>query len=173
VGVIYAAGASPYAIVVYTNCAFAWPVLQYRVPATPTKPWRVLLVDDDPLVSDSIRRMLEFDQCRVRSAASGADALGFCEKETFDLVILDYLMPAMKGDTLAVILKSIYPDRPILMITADAEKQDSQAELPPGVDLVMGKPFQLNDLREVVTRLMSTPRNSQAANPQAMDQSAA
>jgi two-component system response regulator ResD len=107
--------------------------------------------------------MLEFDQCQVRSAASGADALILCEKETFDLVIIDYLMPVMKGDTLAVILKSIYPDRPILMITADAEKQESAAEPPPGVDVLIGKPFQLNELREVVARLMSTPRNSEAA----------
>ena len=107
--------------------------------------------------------MLEFDQCRVRSVASGADALALCEKETFDLVILDYLMPAMKGDTLAIILKSVYPGLPILMITADAEKQDSVADLPPGVDLVMGKPFQLNELRDIVNRMMSTPRNSEAA----------
>jgi CheY-like chemotaxis protein len=130
-------------------------MLKYRVPATITKPWRVLLVDDDPLVSDSIRRMLEFDQCLVRTAAAGADALAICEKETFDLVILDYLMPVMKGDTLAVILKSIFPNLPILMITADPEKLDSTAEPPPGVDLVMGKPFQLNELREVVSKLVT------------------
>ena len=125
------------------------------MPATISKPWRVLLVDDDPLVSDSIRRMLEFDQCRVQPVATAADALAICEKESFDLVILDYLMPVMKGDTLAIILKSIFPDMPILMITADAEKQDPTAELPPGVDFLIGKPFQLNDLREAVTKMVT------------------
>jgi CheY-like chemotaxis protein len=117
--------------------------------------------------------MLEFDQCRVRSVASGAEALAVCEKETFDLVILDYLMPVMKGDTLAVILKSIYPNLPILMITADAEKQDAIAEPPPGVDVLIGKPFQLNELRDTLTRIMSTPRDPQPANSQAMNKSAA
>jgi CheY-like chemotaxis protein len=153
---------------------FAEPVLKCGVPATNTKLWRVLLVDDDPLVSDSIRRMLEFDNhCRVRSAASGVDALAICEKDTFDLIILDYLMPVMRGDTLAVILKAIYPDLPILMITADAEKQESKAAPPPGVDIVMGKPFQLNELRETVARLMSPTRNTEAANSQAVNRSPA
>jgi len=138
-------------------------MLNCAVPETTTKPWRVLLVDDDPLVSDSIRRMLEFDQCQVKAVGSGADALALLEKEKFDLVILDYLMPVMKGDTLAVILKSNYPNLPILMITADAEKQDMIMDPPPGVDLLMGKPFQFNELRETVTRMMSAPRNSPAA----------
>jgi CheY-like chemotaxis protein len=141
------------------------------VPETTTKPWRVLLVDDDPLVSDSIRRMLEFDNCRVHSVLSGADALALCEKEIFDLIILDYLMPVMKGDTLAIILKAIYPTLPILMVTADPEKQTSTGTLPPGVDSLMGKPFQFDQLRDTVSRLMSTAQNSRAAIPPALDQS--
>ena len=129
-------------------------MLNYAVPATTLKPWRVLLVDDDPLVSDSIRRMLEFDQRHVKSVASGADALALLEKETFNLIIIDYLMPEMKGDRLAVMLKERYPALPILMITADPEKIDAIAEPPPGVDLLMGKPFQLNELRDTVTKML-------------------
>jgi len=129
-------------------------MLNYAVPATTLKPWRVLLVDDDPLVSDSIRRMLEFDQRHVKSVASGADALALLEKETFNLIIIDYLMPEMKGDRLAVMLKERYPALPILMITAAPEKIDAIAEPPPGVDLLMGKPFQLNELRDTVTKML-------------------
>lgn len=124
------------------------------MPANTTT-WRVLLVDDDPLVSDSIRRMLEFDQRNVKAAATGADALELCEKESFDLVILDYLMPTMKGDKLAVALKERHPNMPIIMITADAEKLAVMTEPPPGVDLVMGKPFQLAELREAVTKTLA------------------
>ena len=125
------------------------------MPATTPTVWRVLLVDDDPLVSDSIRRMLEFDQRNVRTAGSAADALALLEKETFDLVIVDYLMPVMKGDQLTVTLKKLYPNLPIIMITADPEKIDSIAEPPPGVDLLIGKPFQLNELRDAVTKMMA------------------
>ena len=125
------------------------------VPANTTTTWRVLLVDDDPLVSDSIRRMLEFDQCRVQAVSGGPDALALCEKEAFDLIILDYLMPGMKGDVLAIALKARYPSLPILMITADAEKLDTMSELPAGVDLIMGKPFQLSELRDAVNKALA------------------
>lgn len=131
-------------------------VLISWVPATTTpKVWRVLLVDDDPLVSDSIRRMLEFDQRYVHNVSSAAEALAICEKESFDIVILDYLMPVMKGDALAVMLKDRFPGLPIIMITADAEKLDTSAPLPDGVDIIMGKPFRFDELRGVIARLVS------------------
>jgi len=133
---------------------FLVSVLRSRVPAATTKVWRVLLVDDDPLVADSIRRMLEFDQRHVHTVGNAADALAVCEKEHFDLVILDYLMPLMKGDVLAIALKSRYPERPIIMITADAEKLDPSAPRPQGVDLLMGKPFRFDELREAITKLV-------------------
>jgi CheY-like chemotaxis protein len=113
----------------------------------------VLLVDDDPLVSDSIRRMLEFDHREVQCAASGAEALAVCEKQTFDVVLLDYLMPVMKGDVLAIKLKALCPDLPIIMITADADRVAQSAGLPEGVDLLIGKPFQFEVLREAINRV--------------------
>lgn len=124
------------------------------MPATNTSACRVLLVDDDPLVCDSIRRMLEFDQHKVEVVHSAAEAFAVCEKQSFDLVILDYMMPVMKGDQLATRLKERFPDRPIIMITADAEKVESPGEKPSGVDLIVGKPFRLEDLREAVSTVL-------------------
>jgi len=97
--------------------------------------------------------MLEFDQHKVKVTTTAADALDVCEKETFDLIILDYLMPVMKGDKLAIALKERFPHLPILMITADAEKVES-LNRPPGVDLLMGKPFQLTELREAIGSML-------------------
>lgn len=116
--------------------------------------WRILVVDDDPLVCDSLRRMLEVDGRHVAVAISAKEALDLCDNQAFDLIILDYLMPVMKGDKLALVIKERYPDKPIIMITADAEKLESLKENPPGVDLVIGKPFQLDDLREAVSRVL-------------------
>lgn len=129
-------------------------MLLSAVPATTPNVWRVLLVDDDPLVSDSIRRMLEFDQRHVHNVGSAAEALAVCEKEQFDVVILDYLMPVMKGDELAIVLKDRYPDLPIIMITADAEKFNPSGPPPEGVDMLMGKPFQFDNLRQAVIKLV-------------------
>lgn len=111
-------------------------------------------MDDDPLVCDSIRRMLEFDQQKVQVAANAKDALAICEKEKFDLVILDYLMPEMKGDRLAVLLKERFPQIPIIMITAAAENIESMDQQSPGVDLMVAKPFQLNELRDAVSKVL-------------------
>ena len=124
------------------------------MPATSTAAWRILLVDDDPLVCDSIRRMLEFDQQTVQVATSAQDALAICEKERFDLIIVDYIMPVMKGDKLAVLLKERFPDLPIIMITAAAEKVESPEQKPEGVDLLVGKPFRLDELRDAVSRVL-------------------
>ncbi|HEX4262761.1 MAG TPA: response regulator [Verrucomicrobiae bacterium] len=120
---------------------------------TTTASLRVLLVDDDPLVCDSIRRMLEFDQHKVKVTTTAADALNACEIEKFDFVILDYLMPVMKGDKLALALKERFPDLPILMVTADAEKLSLENK-PAGVDLLLGKPFQLAELREAIGAML-------------------
>ena len=99
--------------------------------------------------------MLEFDQRHVQCVGSGAEALALCQKQTFDVVFVDYLMPGMKGDVLAIKLKELCPDLPIIMITADADKLDPSAQLPPAVDLLMGKPFQLDDLRDAVNRIVA------------------
>jgi CheY-like chemotaxis protein len=98
--------------------------------------------------------MLEFDQRHVHTVGSAAEALAVCEKEQFDVVILDYLMPVMKGDELAAMLKDRYPDLPVIMITADAERFSASGPRPKGVDLLMGKPFQFDDLRQAVIKLV-------------------
>lgn len=135
--------------------AFSQPGDRFgRMPATTTSAWRILLVDDDPLVCDSIRRMLEYDQRKVEVATSALEAIAICEKESFDLVILDYMMPVMKGDKLAVLLKERFPQLPIIMITADAGRVESPEQKPRGVDLVVGKPFRLDELRDAVSKVL-------------------
>ena len=124
------------------------------MPVTPASAWRILVVDDDPLVCDSMRRMLEVDGRKVATATNAKEALSLCEKQSFDLIIVDYLMPEMKGDKLALTIKERLPDQPIIMITADAEKVESPQEKPPGVDLIVGKPFRLDDLREAVSSVL-------------------
>lgn len=124
------------------------------MPGTTTSAWRILLVDDDPLVCDSIRRMLEFDQQKVEVATSANDALAICEKEGFDLVILDYVMPVMRGDKLATLLKERFSKLPIIMITAAAEKVEAPEQKPQGVDLIVGKPFQLHELRDAISKVL-------------------
>ena len=78
-------------------------------PAFPQK--TILVVDDEPLVCDAVKMMLNFDGHVVQTAASGQEALAILEKQGFDLVITDFEMPNMKGDELAAAIKARAPKR--------------------------------------------------------------
>lgn len=120
-----------------------------------TVPRRILVVDDDPLVADSIRRMLLFDRYEVAIAGSGQEALAAFGQGRFDLTMVDYEMPEMKGDQLANALKAIAPRHPIVMFTGYAEAVAAAATPLKGVDLVLGKPFNLEELRQAIASLLS------------------
>jgi len=120
------------------------------MPAFPQR--RILVVDDEPLVCDAIKMMLEFDGHVVETAGSAKAALVLLEKGKFDLVITDFEMPIMKGDELAAVIKSRDPTQPVIMITAYAEMLQAAGKPLTGVDSIISKPFLLEDLREAIAK---------------------
>lgn len=115
---------------------------------------RILVVDDEPFVCDAVKLMLAFDGHEVETANSGKQALTLFEKGKFDLVITDFAMPEMKGDELAVAIKSRAPGQPIVMITAYAEMLQASDNPLSGVDFVISKPFLLENLREAIIKVL-------------------
>jgi CheY-like chemotaxis protein len=109
---------------------------------------RVLVVDDEPLVCDAVRMLLVIDGYEVETAADGAQALARLDKGTFDLIIVDFEMPGMKGDQLAVVIKQRLPRQPIIMLTAHGEMLRASGRPLTGIDLLVDKPFRLEVLRE-------------------------
>ncbi|HVV74221.1 MAG TPA: response regulator [Verrucomicrobiae bacterium] len=116
---------------------------------------RILVVDDEPLVLDAVKMMLSFDGHVVHTATNAVDALAMFEREKFDLVITDLLMPIMKGDALAAELKARDPKLPVVMITAYAETLQGSANAPASVDFIISKPFLLENLREAIAKTAS------------------
>jgi ATP-dependent Lon protease len=114
---------------------------------------RILVVDDEPLVCDAVKMMLSFDGHEVQTANNGKEALALMEKDQFDLVITDFEMPTMKGDELAAAIKARSPKQPVVMITAYAEMLQAAGNPLTGVDLVISKPFLLENLREAVAKV--------------------
>ena len=111
---------------------------------------RILVVDDEPAVGDTVKMLLRIDGHEVETTNSSTEALGLFESGRFDLVITDFAMPGMNGHQLAAAIKAGAPDQPVVMITAYAGTL-----LPsPDVDFVVGKPFQLEDLREAIAKVM-------------------
>jgi CheY-like chemotaxis protein len=127
-------------------------------PAFPQR--RILVVDDEPLVCDAVKMMLDFDGHLVKTAGSAKDALAMFDEGQFDLVITDFEMPAMKGDELAAAIKARAPKQPVVMITAYAEMLQASGNPLTGVDLIISKPFLLENLREAIAKVTPGPAKS-------------
>ena len=111
----------------------------------------ILIAEDDPAACQSLSLLLKIDRHTVVEAKNGSEALALFTGGRFDLVIVDYLMPGMQGHQLALSIKQIAPSQPILMVTAYYEKL-IDSSLP--VDAILSKPIGLDQLREVITRLL-------------------
>lgn len=111
----------------------------------------ILVVDDDPSVRASLKLLLNIDRHQVTEAASGREALLLFTGAQFDLVIIDYFMPDMLGETLAQNLKHLAPAQPILLLTAYREKLVDQGQ---SADTVLSKPVSLDDLRVALAKLI-------------------
>jgi CheY-like chemotaxis protein len=121
---------------------------------------RILVVDDEPFVCDALKMMLDFDGHLVQTASNGREALGMFEDGRFDLVITDFEMPAMKGDELAAAIKKISPGQPVVMVTAYAEMLQTTHGLMPGVDMIIGKPYLLDSLRQAIAKVVGKKENA-------------
>lgn len=117
---------------------------------------RVLVVDDDPTVSDVVRRYLEQDGCEVRLAADGAAGLAAIAHRP-DLVVLDLMMPGINGLDVCRRIRRQLPDLPVIMLTALGEEADRVLGLEVGADDYMTKPF---SPRELVLRIRSVLRRT-------------
>src|SRR5690348_17376976 len=88
--------------------------LSSRLPAGQSG--RFLIAEDDAFVREVLVRVLTAEGNSVQAVGDGRQALGLYENDKFDLVILDYEMPDMSGDELALIIKALAPTQPLIMI---------------------------------------------------------
>jgi two-component system response regulator MprA len=108
---------------------------------------KVLVVDDERPVRDSLRRALELEGYSVDLAVDGADALHQLEANGQpDAVVLDVLMPGVDGLEVCRRLRAKGNAVPVLMLTARSEVQDRVAGLDAGADDYLPKPFALEEL---------------------------
>jgi CheY-like chemotaxis protein len=112
---------------------------------------QILLVEDDPSARESIKLLLKIDRHEVTEAKNGVEALALMARKTFDLVVLDFFMPGMQGNEVALHIRRIAPSMPILMVTAYLEKLSG---LDTPVNAVLSKPFAVADLRNGIAKLL-------------------
>jgi DNA-binding response OmpR family regulator len=116
---------------------------------------RVLVVEDDPTVSDVVCRYLERAGFRVTSASDGVEALAMAAASPPDLVILDLMLPGIDGLEVCRRLRRDSAGLPVIMLTALGEETDRVLGLQVGADDYVTKPF---SPRELVLRVQSVLR---------------
>ena len=127
------------------------------IPApAPPVPMRILIVDDDPLVLQSLRSTLEGDGHLVVAADSGGAAVDAFRaaqslREPFAVVITDLGMPHIDGRRVAAAVKEMSPATPVILLTGWGQRIADEGDPVPHVDRVLGKPPKLRELREALT----------------------
>lgn len=104
---------------------------------------RILLAEDEEILRMLITDTLEEEDYQVDEAGDGQEALDFLNVEKYDLIVLDYMMPAYSG--LEVIVKirqeGINKDVPIMMLSAKSQLSEQEKAFAAGADYFMAKPF--------------------------------
>ena len=126
---------------------------------------RILVVDDERAIADLVVSLLLREGMQARACYSGAQALEALEKESFDLAILDIMMPGMDGFELCVRMRKMR-DIPIIFLSAKDEEADQVVGFTLGADDYVTKPFRP---RELVARVRARLRRAQAPAPVAND----
>jgi two-component system response regulator MprA len=107
---------------------------------------RILVVDDDRAVRESLRRSLQFNGYQVDLAGDGQQALDSVVSERPDAMVLDVMMPRLDGLEVCRRLRGVGDDLPILVLTARDMVSDRVAGLDAGADDYLPKPFALEEL---------------------------
>ena len=124
---------------------------------------RILVVEDEPNVRESLRRALGLEGYEVELADHGESALRAFDARSIDAVLLDILMPGIDGLEVCRRLRNAGYDTPVLMLTARDAVQDRVAGLDAGADDYLVKPFALEELLARLRALLrrKTPANGQ------------
>ncbi|HMJ66236.1 MAG TPA: response regulator, partial [Candidatus Binatia bacterium] len=119
---------------------------------------RILCIDDEPLLRELLKEILEFQQHKVEIAdggQAGLDAFQAAKQrgEPFDVVITDLGMPHVDGRQVAQAVKAEAPATPVILLTGWGTMLKEEGNVPAQVDAVVAKPPKLTDLVEALAKV--------------------
>ncbi len=113
---------------------------------------KILVVDDEKRVRDTCHKMLEADGFDVSQAENGDVGIQMIEKEHFDIILLDLMMPGLSGMETLARVRDMHPDTVVIVITGYATVEHSIEAMKRGAFDFLSKPFAPQDLRLVITK---------------------
>lgn len=120
---------------------------------------RILIVEDEALLAQALRDVLESRGFETDIAADGETAVAMAEGGGWDAMILDVMLPVLDGFAVAAALRKKGVGVPILMLTARGEVSDRVAGLRAGADYYLTKPFSNDELLACLAAVMRRPDN--------------
>ena len=111
---------------------------------------KLMVIDDEPVIREGVRRILESDSFQVEIFASGHAALERIKQESFDLVITDLKMPGMSGMEVLKAIKEIQPDLPVIFITGYTSVDSAVEVMKLGAVDYIAKPFTSEEMLSTV-----------------------
>ncbi len=121
---------------------------------------KVLIVDDEELIRDVIKEYLKLEKLLYEEASDGYEAIEKVKNNSFDIVIMDIMMPKMDGYSAVKEIRK-FSSVPFIMLSARAEEYDKLTCFDIGVDDYVTKPF---SPRELVARIKAVTKRNQSSN---------
>ena len=123
---------------------------------------KILVVDDEPAILFTLRRILEHAGFEVHTAENGLEGLSQFRRGPWDLVTLDRSMPGMNGEEVAAEMRRLVPNVPLILITGFPN-----AILQPGLfNAILAKPFRSAELLERIAQVLARHRGGAGQAPQ-------
>ena len=123
---------------------------------------RILIAEDEVTIARALKVMLERNKYAVDVVFNGKDALDYIRSASYDVLVLDIMMPGMDGLTVLREVRALGIVTPALFLTAKAEVEDRVTGLDAGADVYLPKPF---DASEFLARVRALTRRSGAYTP--------
>lgn len=124
--------------------------------------YRLLIVDDETGIREVIKKYALFEGYEVEEASNGMDVIQICQKKTFDLIIMDIMMPELDGFSACREIRR-FCSTPVIMLSARGEEYDKIHGFELGIDDYVVKPF---SPKELMMRVAAVIKRSQAQKAQ-------
>lgn len=115
---------------------------------------KLLIVEDDKLLSEALQTLLQIHGFEVEVVYDGEDGVEYAETGVYDLLIVDVMMPKLNGYQVARQVRAAHITTPILMLTAKSETRDRVEGLNSGADYYLTKPFDNQELLACINALL-------------------